>query len=353
MSAAETFDLALSRLLCAASERQPVTAALVEAAIGELLSGTVAPALAGAVLASLRTRGETVDDVVGAVRALRAQAEVVASSRSPLVDTCGTGGDGSSTFSISTTAALVAAGAGAAVAKHGNRAATGRFGAADVLEALGVAIDLSGAACGRCLDEVGMAFLFARRLHPAMRFMAPVRAALGIRTLFNLIGPLTNPAGARRQVVGVSGAATLDLLAGAFEALGCDHVLVVRGQDGIDEISLEAPTDCIELRDGVILRKETLTPDDFGLGRVKRADLVVADATESAARVRAVLSGKGGPSAEVVVANAAAALYVAGRAASLREGVGLAREAIASGRASGVLENLISVTQREARSAGG
>ncbi len=349
----QSADLALRDLLGRAADGRVADASLVEAAVRELVSGEAPVALAGAVLAALRVRGESVDDVVGAARALRGCAERVSTTRSPLVDTCGTGGDGQNTFSISTAAALVAAAAGASVAKHGNRGATGRFGGADVLEELGVSIDLPAAACGRCLDELGMAFLFARRLHPAMRHLAPVRAALGIRTLFNLVGPLTNPAGVRRQVIGVPTPAALELLVGALAVLGCDHVLLIHGSDGVDEISLGAPTTFVELRDGEIVGRGTLSAEGLGLDSAPRDSLVVADVAASAERIRAVLAGAPGPSADVVVANAAAALYVAGQADSLRAGVERAREAIISGRAREVLARLVRVTQREALATAG
>jgi anthranilate phosphoribosyltransferase len=301
--------------------------------------------LVGAFLAALRVKGETVEEQVGAARAMRANAAPVRSHRAPLVDTCGTGGDGRSTFSVSTAAALVAAGAGAAVAKHGTRAASGRFGGADLLEALGVAIDLPAERAGLCLDEVGMAFLFARRLHPAMRHVAPIRAELGVRTIFNSLGPLSNPAGATRQVLGVSSPGALPTMAGALLALGCEHALVVHGRDGCDEISLAAPTDAIEVRAGR-LEERVLHPASFGLAAVP-AEAARAEAlADSVAIVRGVLAGRPGPAAEIVIANAAAALYVAGIAASLAEGADRARDSIATGAAAAVLERLALVSRR-------
>jgi anthranilate phosphoribosyltransferase len=299
--------------------------------------------LVGAFLAALRVRGETVDMVIAAAQAMRAHAERVATRRQPVIDNCGTGGDGWSTFSISTAAALVAAGAGAVVAKHGNRAASGRFGGADVLEHLGVRIDLDAAATGRCLDEVGMAFLFAARLHPAMRHAAPVRRELGIRTVFNLLGPLTNPAGVRRQVVGVPSRAALALVAGALAGLGCDHALVVHSRDGLDEISLGAPTDALEVRGGDVVER-VIEAAEFGLGPVPAASLRAASAAESAAMVRAILDGGAGPRTDVVVANAAAALYVANLAPTLRDGAERARATLASGSAGEILTRLVAFT---------
>ncbi|MEW6271340.1 MAG: anthranilate phosphoribosyltransferase [Thermodesulfobacteriota bacterium] len=313
------------------------------AAFDEIMGGAATPALIGAFLAALRARGETVDVVVAAARTMRRHAERVVTRRAPLVDTCGTGGDGASTISISTAAALIAAGAGAAVAKHGNRGASGRFGGADVLEALGVRIDLGPRAAGRCLDEVGMAFLFAPRMHPAMRHAAPVRRELGIRTVFNLLGPLTNPAGVTRQVIGVPSTEALELVGGALQALGTEHALVVHSRDGLDEISLGAPTDALELRDGAPVER-VLTAADFGLAAVPVEELRAETAAHSAEAVRALLEGRPGPITDVVLANAAAALYVSGLAATLPEGVAKALDAVRSGAARDVLERLIAFT---------
>ncbi len=321
------------------------------AALGVLMEGGATGAQIGALLGALRAKGETVDEVVGAARAMRARAERVESRRAPLVDTCGTGGDQGGTFSISTTAAFVAAGAGAAVAKAGNRAASGRFGSADVLEALGVAIDLPGAAAARCLDEVGIAFLFARRLHPAMRHVAGARGELGVRTIFNLLGPLTNPAGATRQVVGVAAKEAVGLVAAALARLGTEHALVVRSRDGLDEISLTAPIDVLEVRGGSV-EERTIDADDFGLGRIDRGALSAPDLEASVRILRSVLEGEPGPCADVVVANAAAALLVAGVAADLRDGAARARESIVSGAARRSLEDLVARSRQEAAAVG-
>lgn len=322
----------------------------VAGAINAMMSGEAAPSLAAAFLAALRAQGETAEQVVAAAQVMRRHAETVSTSRSPLVDTCGTGGDGKSTFSISTAAALVSAGAGAAVAKHGNRAASGKFGGADTLEALGVAIELPAESVGRCLDEVGMAFLFARRLHPAMRHVGPIRSELGIRTIFNLLGPLTSPAGVKRQVVGVSSPEALDLVSDALVDLGVEHALVVHSRDGLDEISLAADNDAMEIRGG---QRESMTfsASTLGLPSSSSDDFVAATLDESVAAVRAVIEGGGGPRADIVAANAGAALYVAGVAESLQEGVVQAHESMTSGAAAAVLERLVTVSQRE--SAGG
>ena len=339
MAGADALRAALIRLCDGVALERADAAAAFEA----IMTGAASPALIGAFLKALRTRGETVDVVVAAAGAMRAHAERVATSRAPLIDNCGTGGDGWSTFSISTAAALVAAGAGAAVAKHGNRGASGKFGGADALEQLGVRIELDAEQAGRCLDAVGMAFLFAPRMHPATRHAGPVRRELGLRTVFNLLGPLTNPAGVRRQVVGVGSRDALLLVAGALAALGCEHALVVHSRDGLDEISLGAATDAIEVR-GTSLAERVITASDFGLSEVSSELLRASSAAESAAAVRTVLEGRPGPHADVVVANAAAALYIAGLASSLADGTARARDAIASGAARDVLARLAAFT---------
>ncbi len=334
---------ALRAALARLCDGEPLARDEAAAAFDEIMSGAASPALIGAFLAALRVRGETVDVVVAAARAMRAHAERVSTSRPTPIDNCGTGGDGWSTFSISTAAALVAAGAGATVAKHGNRAASGRFGGADTLEQLGVRIELDAAATGRCLDAVGMAFLFAPRLHPAMRHAGPVRRELGVRTVFNLLGPLTNPAGVQRQVIGVPSAAAMHLIAGALASLGCEHALVVHSRDGLDEISLGAPTDALEVR-GTEVTQRTLVAADFGLAEVSSEVLRAASVEESVAAVRAVLDGASGPRTDVVLANAAAALYVAGLASSLHDATVRARVAITSGAARDVLQRLVAFT---------
>jgi anthranilate phosphoribosyltransferase len=332
---------ALARVCARADLTTDETAGAVEL----MMRGEATAAEVAGFLAALRTKGETVDELVGAARAMRAHVARVASSRPSPIDTCGTGGDGGITFSISTAAALVAAGAGAAVAKHGNRAASGRFGGADVLEALGVAIDLPAADVGRCLDEVGMAFLFAPRLHPAMRHVAPIRRELGVRTIFNLLGPLTNPAGVKRQVIGVPSREALDLVAGAVARLGCEHVLVVHSRDGLDEISLSAPTDAIEVR-AEDRQERVLDAGTFGLPAAPLAALAARDRDDAARIVREVLDDRPSPAADVVLANAAAALYVAGLAPDLADGVRRARAAVTDGAARRVLEGLVAFTRR-------
>jgi anthranilate phosphoribosyltransferase len=321
-------------------------------ALDVIMRGEATEAQIGALLGALCAKGETVEELVGAARAMRSHATPVVSRRSPLVDTCGTGGDQGGTFSISTTAALIAAGAGASVAKHGNRAASGKFGSADVLEALGMVVDLPADAVVRCLDEVGMAFLFARRMHPEMRHVAGARREIGVRTLFNLLGPLSNPAGASRQVIGVSSRRALELVAGALLRLGAEHALVVHSRDGLDEIALTAPVDAIEVR-AATATPRVLDAADFGLVRVDRRRLLAEDLDASVRIVRAVLAGESGPCADVAVANAAAALHVAGVATGLAEGVGLARAAIAAGAARDVLDRLVAFTRAADSALGG
>ena len=329
----------LKQALATLVDGEELAAEATAEALDVIMRGEGTPALIGAFLGAMRARGVTVAQVVGAARTMRAHAARVSCTRAPLVDNCGTGGDGASTFSISTAAALVAAGAGVAMAKHGNRAASGTFGGADTLEALGVDIELPAGDLGRCLDEVGMAFLFARTAHPAMRHVAPIRAELGIRTIFNFLGPLTNPAGVERQVIGVSTPEALRLIAGALSRLGCVHGLVIHGRDGVDEVSLAAPVDVIEVRDGT-LTEFTLDADAFGLAATTR-DVARAETLADSVRiVRAVLAGEEGPCADIVLANAALTLYVAGEVVAFAEGVERARAAIRDGAAADLLARL-------------
>jgi anthranilate phosphoribosyltransferase len=327
-------------------------AAEAETLMGHIMAGQLDHARLGAVLAALRLKGTTAVELGGFARAMRQRAvPVVARAAAGAVDTCGTGGDGRGTFNISTGAALVTAAAGVPVAKHGNRAASSRCGSADVLEALGVTLDLEPDALGRLLDEVGLAFLFAPRHHPAMRHAMPVRKALGVRTVFNLLGPLTNPAGVRHQLLGVYDPALCDLMAGALAELGTRRALVVHGHDGQDELALTGPTRVCELRDGEVIGHE-ITPESVGLGRCTMDDLDGGhDAATGAALLRAALAGEPGPRTDAVLLNAAGALLAAGAVADLREGVAAAREAVADGRAVRLLERLVAATADLAGSA--
>lgn len=319
----------VSRALQEIVEGRNLSAAEAEAVLLEVMEGnTSAPLLAG-LLVAWRMKGETSEELVGAARALRARAQTIQPRRN-VVDTCGTGGDGRHTFNISTAAALIAASAGAAVAKHGNRAVSGRVGGADVLEALGVRIDLEPEKVARCLDATGFGFLFAPRFHPAMRHVAPVRRELGLRTIFNLLGPLANPAGARRQLTGVFAAHWLEPMARALGALGAECAWVVHSEDGLDEISLAAPTRVCAYEAGIV-RSWTLHPEELGFALYPAEAFVCRDLDDAVARMRSVLRGEPGPCTEVAVLNAAAALHVAGRVPSLTDGVDLARDTVAHG----------------------
>jgi len=310
-----------------------------------VMTGQATQAQIGAFLAAMRMKGETVEELAAAAAVMRELATRVAAEGPHLVDTCGTGGDGACTFNISTAGALVAAAAGARVAKHGNRSVSSSCGSADVLEAAGVNLDLGPDAVARCLGEVGVGFLFAPRHHGAMKHAVGPRREMGVRTLFNLLGPLTNPAGAPNQVMGVFSDHWVELLAAVLQRLGSEHVLVVHAEDGMDEISIGSPTHVAELRDGRI-ETFTLTPEQFGLGRADSASLGVQSAPESLAIIRDVFAGRSGPAADIVVLNAGAAIYAAGLAESLERGMEQALEAIVSGAAEQKLQDLITVSAR-------
>lgn len=311
--------------------------ARAEAVMTCIMEGEATAAQIAAFLTALAARGESVAELTGFARAMRAKVARVRTSRPHLIDTCGTGGGGAHTINVSTAAAIVAAGAGVAVAKHGNRAMTSRSGSADVLEALGVAIDLSPDAIGRCIDDVGIGFLFAPNLHPAMRHAVGPRREIGIRTVFNLLGPLTNPAGADAQVIGVPAPHLADLLIEVLSALGARRAMVVHGLAGVDEISIEGPTRVCELRDGWF-RKYTITPADLGLPEAPLAAVEGGDAANNAAAIEAVLAGERGPRRDFVVLNAAAAILVGSPADSLQEAARAAERSLDSGAAAAVLE---------------
>jgi len=327
-----------------------LTQAEAEAAMTALAEGSVSPAQIGAFLAALRVKGETVSEITGFARVLRRHSVRVETSRRPLLDTCGTGGDSVKTFNISTAAAFVAAACGVAVAKHGNRAVTSKCGSADVLEALGVRLVEDADAVGRCIDTVGIGFLFARAHHPAMRHAAPVRAELGFRTVFNALGPLTNPAGATRQLLGVYDPALCEPLAQVLGNLGAEQAMVVHGGDsrgGLDEIATWGATTVAEW-DGMALRTYTLTPESLDIPVCDPVELQAGcDAHENAAILRGILSGADtGARRDIVAANAGAALYVAGIAGSIRDGVQVALRTLASGAANAKLNELIDETNR-------
>jgi anthranilate phosphoribosyltransferase len=300
----------------------------------EVMEGNASETQAAAFLIALRSKGETVHEIAGLARAMRALALPVEAG-ADLVDTAGTGG-GRPTFNISTTAAFVAAGAGCRVAKHGNRSATSQCGSADVLEALGGRIDLEPEAVASCIDALGFGFMFAPKHHSAMRHVVPVRKELGVRTIFNFLGPLTNPAGARRQVIGVSDPAKLETIAAALAELGTERALVVSSSDGLDEFSVSGATRVVELKDGQLATYD-VSPEQVGIERARDGAVGAGTPDENAAVLRAVLEGRPGTERSLAVLNAGAAIYVAGRADSLGEGVLRAEDAIASGAAREVL----------------
>lgn len=313
------------------------------ACLHEVMEGRASEIQTAGLLIAFRTKGETVEEIAGMARAMRELSTPVKSSRADLVDTAGTGG-GRPTFNVSTTAAFVAAGAGCPMAKHGNRSSTGRSGSADVLEALGARIDLDPDAVATCIDEVGFGFMFAPAHHPAMKHVIPVRKELAVRTIFNFLGPLTNPAGARRQLIGVSDRRFLDFVAAALGELGCQHALVVASDDGLDELSVSGPTHVVELRDGAI-SASTVTPESVGLA-VSPQDAVAAGTPEKNAGIaRRVLAGDKGAERDLTVLNAGAAIYVGGLTDSIEGGVRLAEQAIDSGAASDVMERFVAKTQ--------
>ena len=309
-------------------------------AMRQIMEGLATPAQIAAYLTALSVKGPTPDEIAGAALVMREKVTRIDVADLPVVDTCGTGGTGKRTFNISTAAALVAAGAGAYVAKHGNRGATSPCGSSDVLELLGVNVEAPPAVVARCIREARMGFLFAPHLHGAMKYAAPVRKEIGIRTIFNVLGPLTNPAGARRQVMGVFSADLVRTIAEVLLRLGADHALVVHSEDGMDEISLSARTHVSEVRGGSITSYD-LSPEVLGLAAVRPEDLQADTVRRSAEAIRSVLAGEPGPRRQVVVANAGAAVYVAGLAADIHEGLKRAAESIDSGAAAGVLESLI------------
>jgi len=310
----------------------------METLFGRLMDGAISPVFQAALLAALAAKGEAVAEIAGAAHAMRERAVYIPHHRAGVVDTCGTGGDASGTFNISTAAALVAAAAGVAMAKHGNRSVSSRCGSADVLEALGVAVQVTPESAGRALDEIGIAFLFAPSLHPAMKQVMPVRRELGVRTVFNLLGPLVNPAGARRQLLGVPQPRWVDTHAAVLMELGCDHALVVHG-DGLDEMTTAGETAIAEVR-GDRVSRYAVAPEDFGLARVAREALRGGDIADNAAAMLRVLRGEPGPLHDVTALNAGGAIYVGGLAASLAEGVERARTVLAGGGGLAKLEAL-------------
>jgi anthranilate phosphoribosyltransferase len=339
---AQTVADEISEALELLARRKDLGRNLTSSILGRIMEGEVGEAQTAAFLMGLRTKGETAEELHGLAETMRSRAEKVeVTGVEGLLDTCGTGGDRRGTFNISTTAAFVVAGAGVPVAKHGNRAATSRCGSADVLEALGVRIELSPGEVARCIRQVGIGFMFAPLHHRAMKHLMPVRRGLGIRTVINLLGPLTNPAGAKRQLIGVSSADYLEPVGGALAALGAERALLVHGEDGLDELTVTGNTSLVEVAEGKAGSAFSVAPEHFGLGRWPAASLAGGEPADNAAIALSVLQGDRGAAMDVVLLNAGAALYVAGAASSLQGGVEQARESIESGRAREKVDALV------------
>lgn len=330
----------LRDILLKLCRREDLTRDEARDAFLHIMSGDAADAQIGGLLVGLASKGTTVEELVGAATVMREKVVPVACDAAVILDTCGTGGDVRGTFNISTAAALVAAGAGVKVVKHGNRSASSQSGSADVLERLGVNIDPGPAATARCLAEANLCFAFARAHHPAMKHVGSARSALGIPTIFNVLGPLTNPGRARHQLLGVFAPELTDRLATVLRELGSERAWVVHAEDGLDELSTLGPTRVSELQDGQI-HTRTLDPRSLGFEYARLSDLQVATADESAAVIRNVLAGKKGPARDIVLLNAAAAIHIAGGAADIASGLALARESIDSGRAAQSLQSLV------------
>ncbi|MBI3600837.1 MAG: anthranilate phosphoribosyltransferase [Nitrospinae bacterium] len=324
-------------------EKRDLTESEMSGAFEEIMSGGASPAQIGSFITALRMKGETVDEITGAAKVMREKALHIKTKSKTIVDTCGTGGDESGTFNISTTTAFVAAGAGLTVAKHGNKSVSSKSGSADVLRTLGVNIEAEVSHVEKCLDEIGIGFLFAPLLHSAMKFAIGPRREIGIRTIFNILGPLTNPAGAHSQVLGVYDHRLTEPLSKVLCRLGSTHVFVVHGADGLDEITLTGKTYISELKGGEIKNYE-IVPEDFGLKRCKNEELLGGDSEINARITLDILNGKKGPQRDIILLNAAAAITAGGKARDLKEGIGAASEAIDSGMAMKKLEGLRRLT---------
>ncbi|UCE89668.1 MAG: anthranilate phosphoribosyltransferase [Pseudomonadota bacterium] len=327
----------------AVTERRDLRADEMTDVMRLIMTGEATPAQVGGFLIGLRMKGETVDEIAAAAAVMRELAARVEVSGPHLVDTCGTGGDTASTFNISTAAAFVVAAAGGKVAKHGNRSVSSKCGSADVLEAAGVNLDLAPDQVARCVNELGVGFMFAPKHHSAMKYAIGPRREMGVRTIFNVLGPLTNPAGAPCQVIGVFAEQWIEPLAHVLDRLGSEHVMVVHAEDGMDEISIGAPTKVAELHDGKVTTF-TITPEQVGIARGDTAALAVDSAAQSLEKIRSVFAGNAGSARDIVVLNAGAAVYVAGLADSLEAGVQRAAEVIASGEAGEKLEALVALS---------
>ena len=332
---------ALNNLLA----KQNLSSTDMQAVMRSIMQGEATSAQIAGFMIALRMKGESVDEIAAAAQVMRDLSSKVVIDIDNLVDTCGTGGDGSSTFNVSTASALVAASAGVKIAKHGNRSVSSKCGSADVLEALGVKLDLSPEQGSACVQQVGIGFMFAPMHHSSMKHAITPRKELGVRTLFNLLGPLTNPAGAKRQVLGVFSDDWLEPIAQVLKALSAQHVLVVHAQDGLDELSIAGPSNVCELRDGNISRYQ-VTPEEMGLERASLALIKVNDVQESVAMIRALLAGESGAAADIVALNAGAAIYVAGISKDLSAGVALAQQQLANGEAAQTLQQLVTFSQQ-------
>ena len=332
----------LTRAIDAVASGEHLTADHASAVLAEIMQGRAGEVQAGAFLIALRAKGETVPELVGLARTMRELATPVKLDAHRVVDTAGTGG-GPSSFNVSTTAALIAAGAGCAVAKHGNRSNTSKSGSADLLEALGVRIDLAPDQVARCIEEVGFGFMFAPAHHAAMKHVVPVRKELGVRTIFNFLGPLTNPAGASRQLLGVSDRRYQETIAEALAGLGCERALVVTSEEGLDELTISGTTRVVEVRDGST-EEWHLSADEVGLAEAPLELIAGGTPEENAAATRSVLAGEAGPQRDISLLNAGAAIYVAGEADDVAAGVARAGEAIDSGAAARTLERLVELS---------
>jgi anthranilate phosphoribosyltransferase len=334
----------LTRSIDALASGRSLTQEQASEVLSEIMTGNASEVQIAAFLIALRTKGETVDELAGLARTMRKLATPVSVSRGHLLDTAGTGG-GRRTFNVSTTAALIAAGAGCAVAKHGNRSATGLSGSADVLEALGARIDLNPRAVALCIEQAGFGFMFAPAHHQATRYVIPVRRELAVRTIFNFLGPLTNPAGASRQLIGVSDASYLETMAGALQVLGTEHALLVSSEDELDELSTSAPTRVVEV-DAKGLHSYRVDPEALGLARAPAGAIPGGDPDHNADIARRILAGEPGPARDLALLNAGAAIYAGGRARTLSEGVAKAQRAVDSGAGAQALERFVAATRR-------
>jgi len=326
-----------------AAAGRDLSAAAIRGAVGAMIGAQATPAQIAALLVALSLKGETAEEIAGAAQAMRAHAVRVHTTRRPVMDVCGTGGDGSGTFNVSTAVAFVVAGAGVAVAKHGNRAMTGRCGSADVLEQLGVRVDAPPQVTSASLEQNGIAFIFAQKHHPALRCVAPIRREIGVPTLFNVLGPLSNPAGAQRQVIGVAQRRALRLVAEALARLDCERAAVVRGEDGMDELTLSGPSRIVEWT-GKAVKEYVCDPQDLGFPRRRREAIAGGEAPRNATLVRGVLEARPGAHRDVVILNAGLALEIAGAAGNMSAGCELAKRSIDSGAALAKLEALVKAT---------